>query len=660
MANARVHVVDRYLGLLPAGVTGEVCIAGVQVARGYLGRPGLTAERFVADPVAGDGSRMYRSGDLGRWRADGVLEFAGRADGQVKVRGFRVEPGEVEAALAAHPGVAAAAVTAFGGEGERRLAAWVVAADPAAGVPGGGVLREFLAGRLPGYMVPAVFTGLGALPVSPAGKVDRAALPDPGGARPGAGGYVAPAAGAEAVLAQVWAELLGVDRVGARDNFFDLGGDSIISIRVVARARERGVHVSAAQLFDHQTVAELAAAAGRQEAVTAGQGPGGGAFALSPAQLGFFALGLPEPWHFNQSVLLEVTGAAAEPGLLEAAAGAVAAHHDALRSRFARDAGGAWSGRVAAAEAARLVQVAGEGPEAEEEAAEAAQRGLSLEEGPLLRLVVLGGGRRVLAVVHHLVTDAVSWTALLEDLGTAYEQAERGEPVRLPPRTTSFAAWSRRLAELAAGPVTAAEAGYWERAAAGGGPLPRDLGGDNTLDSARQVTVALGAGPTGRLLREVPAAYRTQVNDALLAALGTVLGRWAGAAQVAVDVESHGRHEDLGGPGTDLSRTAGWFTSVYPVLLDGPGGGGPGGSLLAAKRALRAVPRHGLGYGLLRHLAGQAGQAGSGRAGRRSCSTTSARAAPEAAARPARTAGGSSRRAGRWARTGPGAAPAST
>jgi len=262
IANTVLHVLDRHLGLAPAGVEGELLIAGAGLARGYLGRPALTAERFVADPVAGDGSRAYRTGDRARWRADGQLEFAGRADHQVKVRGFRVEPGEVEAALAGHPQVAAAVVTASGDGADRRLVACLVPADPSAGLPAVGELREFAARRLPAYMVPAVFTELAALPLTPAGKLDRAALPGADGARPAlAAAYAAPSTPAEELLAGIWAQVLGVDRVGIHDSFFELGGHSLSVIKVVSKIRSAfAVEFPIAAFFDQPTIAEIAEA----------------------------------------------------------------------------------------------------------------------------------------------------------------------------------------------------------------------------------------------------------------------------------------------------------------------------------------------------------------------------------------------------------------
>jgi amino acid adenylation domain-containing protein/non-ribosomal peptide synthase protein (TIGR01720 family) len=602
VANTQVYVLDQCLNPVPPGVPGELFIGGAQLARGYHARPALTAERFVADPFAADGGRLYRTGDRARWRADGVLEFAGRTDEQVKVRGFRVEPGEVEAALAAHPGVRTAAVAAVGQDTDARLAAWVVPADPAAGLPDAHELRAFLGARLPEFMIPAVFTELAFLPLNPNGKLDRAALPAPDAARPALGdGHVAPRTDIERVLTGIWAQVLGLDRVGVEDNFFDLGGDSIISIRVVAQARRSGIHLTAAQMFEHQTVAGLAAIAVREAAPEAEQGTVAGEFPLTPVQREFFANPPADPSHFNQSVLLTLPGPVDERSL-RTAVRALLEQHDALRSRFAcRD--GRWTGRVVPAELAEVLWVA-DGDDLA--SADAAQASLDLEAGPLLRLVLLGRPgqhrRRLLIAAHHLVVDAVSWPILLDDLSAACARAGRGLDPELPAKTTSFVRWAERLAELAASAEVASEVPYWQRVAAVPGRVPRDREGRNTRASASQVRAALPERDTERLLREVPAAYRTQINDVLLTALGIVLNGWVRTASVVVDVEGHGR-EDVGA-NLDVSRTVGWFTSVYPVALSATGSDDRGAALRRTKEELRAIPRHGLGYGLLRHIAG--------------------------------------------------------
>ncbi|MFJ6574295.1 amino acid adenylation domain-containing protein, partial [Streptomyces sp. NPDC091292] len=612
VGNARVYVLDERLNPLPVGVPGEVYIAGPQVARGYRGRPGLTGERFVADPFAADGTRMYRSGDRARWLADGQLDFVGRADGQVKVRGFRIEPGEIEAVLTAHPKIRTTVVAAFGEVEDRRLVAYLVPDDQTDGIPPVAELREFASTRLPAFMIPSAFVELAALPLTPNGKLDRAALPDPEDSRVGsAGDYIAPDTDVERILAEVWAQVLGVERVGVADNFFELGGDSIVSIRVVARARELGVHVSVAQLFDHQTVGGLARVASGESVVVAEQGVVVGEFPLSPVQRWFLGRGLPRAGHFNQSTVLEVEGRV-DVGLLRGAVGAVVGQHDALRSRFeVRD--GDWVGRVVAAEASDLVSVvdAGGVTGADEAAflearATEVQASLELAGGPLFRVALfeLGsdGRQLVLVVAHHLVVDAVSWPVLLEDLASAYAQVERGlTVVELGSKTSSFKAWGERLAELAVSPEVVAGAGLWRGVEGSVVELPRVAGGGgNPVSGARRVSVALGSGLTERLLREVPAAYRTQINDVLLSVLGAVLTEWVGTSSVVVDVEGHGR-EDVGA-GIDVSRTVGWFTSVYPVVLGGLVDGDLGGLLRRTKEYLRGVPRKGLDYGLLRHL----------------------------------------------------------
>ncbi|MFD3658811.1 amino acid adenylation domain-containing protein, partial [Streptomyces sp. NPDC058620] len=608
--NERVYILDPSLNPAPIGVAGELFIGGAGVTRGYGGRGALSAERFVADPFAGDGSRMYRSGDRARRLADGRLEFVGRADNQVKVRGFRIEPGEIEVVLADHPGVRTAVVTAYGSGTERKLVAYLVPADMAEGIPSVSELRAFVGERLPKFMVPALFTEMAGLPMTRSGKIDRGALPAPDGANAAsADTYVAPRTEVERILAEAWAEILGVERVGIEDNFFDLGGDSIISIRVVARARDFGVHVTAAQLFDHQTVAGLASVAASESMAVAEQGVVVGDFPLSPIQRWFLGRALPQAAHFNQSTVLEADGRV-DPDLLRTAVRALAEQHDALRSRFVQEDGG-WVGRLVATETADPVSVidasdvdgVDEAAYLEARATEV-QASLDLAEGPLFRVAVFDRGDRgplVLVVAHHLVVDAVSWPVLLEDLISAYGQAEAGSTtVALPAKTTSFMRWTQRLAELAASPELAAEAPYWRAAEAAAAPLPRDRAGNNSVTSAGEVVATLDTHQTERLLREVPSAFRTQINDVLLAALGMALTSWARVPSVVVDLEGHGR-EDVGDD-IDVSRTVGWFTSVYPVVLTGAADGDLGALLRRTKEYLRGVPRKGLGYGLLRHL----------------------------------------------------------
>ncbi|HEX6036890.1 non-ribosomal peptide synthetase, partial [Longimicrobium sp.] len=544
--------------------------------------------------------------------------FLGRVDAQVKVRGFRIEPGEVEAALLSHEGVREAVVVARAdGPGEARLVGYVVAADGSDGAasPSAEGLRSHLRARLPEHMVPSAFVRLDALPLTPNGKVDRRALPALE-QRPGAA-YVAPRTEVEALLCALWAETLRVDRVGVEESFLELGGDSILSIQLVARARARGLRITPRQVFECPTVARLAEVAERVDAPAPAAADAAlvtGTAPLTPVQHRFFAQAHPAPHHYNQALLL-VPRAPLDPARLEQAVAALVTHHYALRLRFHADAAGAWTQAHASpdehapVERVRLADVAeADQPAAIGAEAERAQRALDLAAGPLLRVVSfdLGEGRpeRLLIVIHHLVVDGVSWRILLEDLETAYEQLVRGEPVRLPEKTTSWQAWAGALADCARA-VDADEAAYWlEEAEREVAPLPLDdPSAENTVARSASVAVHLDAGETEALLREVPRAHGTQIDEVLLCALVQALGRWTGSPRVRVELEGHGREEDRA-PGVDLSRTVGWFTSLYPVVLDlsDAGAGDADAALRAVKEQLRAVPGRGLGHGLLRWL----------------------------------------------------------
>ncbi|MDG9701520.1 non-ribosomal peptide synthetase [Streptomyces sp. DH37] len=616
--NTRVYVLDGALQPQPPGVPGELYIAGAGLARGYTGRPGATAARYLADPFGPPGGRMYRTGDIVRWSADGELHFVGRADDQIKIRGFRIEPAEIEARLTAHPAVAEAVVSVYEHAGRKRLAAHLVPA-PAATLPPAAELRAHLSAELPDYMLPAAFVTVPELPLTANGKVDRRRLPAPDWSSAGDAAYRAPRTEAERILSGIWADLLGVERVGADDNFFMLGGDSILSIQVVSRARAAGLALTPRDLFRHPTVAALAAATGTAAPV-AGTGPVAGEVPLTPIQHWFLDPGPRRPEFLNQSVVVETPGgpgSGPNPDLdaLRRALAALWAHHDALRSRFVRQDDGTWRQDCADpdAEAPELLEVcdltgldAAAAEETEARVSAAAHTAFRLESGPLLtaRLFTATGARpaRLLLAVHHLVVDGVSWRVLLEDLETAYRQARAGEPVRLPARTTSVREWARRLRAHAAAGGFAAQRDHWETVARHcAEPLPVDSGGGNTAADLNEVTVRLDRRRTDELLRKVPGVYRTRIDDVLLTALGRVLAEWTGRRTVAVGLEGHGREDQLFDD-IDLSRTVGWFTSLFPVALQVPEGDW-GTALKAVKEQLRSVPDRGLGYGALRYLA---------------------------------------------------------
>ncbi|RKH17583.1 condensation domain-containing protein, partial [Corallococcus sp. CA031C] len=472
-------------------------------------------------------------------------------------------------------------------------------------------LRAFLKDRLPEHLVPAVFVPLASLPLTSSGKLDRAALLAPDARPELKQAYVAPRDAVERKLAAIWEQVLGLKRVGIHDNFFELGGDSISSLQVISRARQVGLHLTPKQLFQRQTVAELAPQATEARTVDAEQGTVTGPVPLTPLQHAFFEAPPPRPHHFNQSLLLE-TKEPVDAALLERALRKLVRHHDALRMRFVQE-DGVWKQHNTG-----LEQVPGvlqfdlsALPEAEHGAALEAhatrvQEGFQLSEGLLLRAVLFHRGPRrtgrLLLVAHHLVVDTVSWRTLLEDLDTAYRALAQGREPALPAKSTSFKSWAERLAAYAKSQALEEELPYWlSESRQQVRDLPLDLvGGTNSLTSASNMTAALDAAETRLLLQEVPSAYRVRINDVLLTALAQAFTAWTGQPRLLVELEGHGR-EDLFDD-VDLSRTVGWFTSVTPVLLEVPDAASPGDALRAVRDGLRAMPGSGIGQGLLRHL----------------------------------------------------------
>ncbi|GGM06075.1 non-ribosomal peptide synthetase [Dactylosporangium sucinum] len=584
--NKRAHVLDAALLPVPPGVPGELYLAGAGLARGYLGRPALTAERFVADPYGPPGSLMYRTGDLVRRTADGQIEFLGRADDQVKIRGFRIEPGEVAAALAAHPDVRHAFVVAR----DDRLVGYVEGTAPADAV------RSFAARRLPAHMVPAVVVVLDALPRTAGGKVDRAALPEPAVERV----VERPVTGLQELLATLFAEVLGLDEVGVDEGFFGLGGDSIVALQLVSRARAAGLELSARQVFEHQTVSGLAAVVGPAATAPALEPPGAGIgeVPLTPI-MGWLRDQDAPIGSVSQALLLRVPAALTGDGLA-AILQAVLDRHDALRAR--------WTGAgllvppAATVTAADLVRVAA-GPLQDEHLA--AVRRLAPEAGRMLQAVWFPAAGRLLLVAHHLVVDGVSWRILAGDLAAAWASVARGARPELPPVGTSLRGWARGLAATARD--RSAELPYWLSIVDGpawslGAGSPERA----TVAGQREHVVRLSTEDTRPLLTAVPEAFHAGVQDVLLTGLALAVRAWrperpaTAGSGVLLRLEGHGREEHLV-PGSDLTRTVGWFTTEYPVCLD-PGGDDAAAALKRVKEQLRAVPDNGAGYGLLRYL----------------------------------------------------------
>jgi amino acid adenylation domain-containing protein/non-ribosomal peptide synthase protein (TIGR01720 family) len=619
--NAQVYVLDAALRVVPPGVPGDVYVAGPSLARGYLNRPALTASRFVACPFGSAGRRMYRTGDLARWSRAGQLEFAGRADDQIKLRGFRIELGEINAVLSECPGVRQTAVVVREDRpNERRLVAYLVTNDERADAER---LRELLAARLPDHMVPSAFVFLPELPLTPSGKVDQAALPAP----EVKAGDRKPVTSREAVLCELFAEVLSLPAVGADDSFFAAGGDSILAIQLVSAANKAGLSLAVRDIFRHKTPSALALAAKQTQRP---EDPGAiehGELPLLPIVHWLRERGGPIDG-LNQSMAVRVPADVGQEDLV-AAVQAWLDHHGALRIRLTGDT--SWrleigpARSVRAAECVRRIDVRGlHGPALAAVFAaegEAARARLAPRSGVMAQLTWFDAGPEqpgwLLIVLHHLSVDGVSWRILLPDLAAAWQAIRAGRSPALDPVPTGLADWSRRLSALAVEPGRATEAALWAGILGSADPPLGSRSLDPAIDvaaSVRQHSVGLAQARTTQLLTSVPAAVHARVHEVLLASLTMALAEWflrrGGArADVLVDVEGHGRDhlaDDL-----DVSRTVGWFTSLFPVRL--PAGeldwaairlGRPevGAVIGQVKERLRSLPDAGRGYGLVRYL----------------------------------------------------------
>ncbi|WGV25108.1 non-ribosomal peptide synthetase [Halotia branconii] len=641
IANAQVYILDEYLQPVPVGVPGELHIGGAGLARGYLNRPELTKAKFIPNPFEkaegsgstaltnqrqeAEGSRLYKTGDLARYLTDGTIEYLGRIDNQVKIRGFRIELGEIEELLNQHEDVQAACVIArednpgetcterlvpSGAEVSRskRLVAYVVGNPQHP--PTINQLRSLLSSQLPQYMIPHAFVLLESLPLTPNGKVDRRALPAPDTREGLEASFVAPRNQIEETLAQIWSEVLRVEPVGIHDNFFELGGDSILSIQILAKAKQAGLQLSLKQLFANQAIAQLAAVAGTIKAVEAEQDLVTGTLPLTPIQHWFFEQNFSNPHHFNQTFLLSVPSDT-KPDLLKQALQQLLGHHDALRLRFIQS-DSTWQQtysqpdrNIAFSELDLSTLSESEQKVAIEAQSNSLQASLHLSENLVqVGFFYLGINQRarLIIVIHHLIIDGVSWRILLEDLQTAYQQLAECQKIALPAKTSSFKDWSEKLTEYAQSKTLKSEVNYWLNDSRAAVPsIPVDFTSEaNTVASADTVLVCLTEEETRALLQDVPKAYNTQINDVLLTALALVLSKWTNFSSVLFNLEGHGREDIV--DGVDLSRTVGWFTTIFPVLLELGATENLADALKSVKEQLRAIPNKGIGYGLLRYL----------------------------------------------------------
>ncbi|MGW6648035.1 amino acid adenylation domain-containing protein [Streptomyces iakyrus] len=606
--NTQLYVLDDELRPVPVGVGGELYVGGFLLGRGYVNAPGLTASRFVANPFANDGSRLYRTGDLARFAPDGSLDFLGRADNQIKIRGMRLEIEDVEVGLAEHPRVRHTCVVAKkNAAGGTYLVGYVIPAAGGAEELRADEVKAWAAAHMVEYMVPAHIVVLEEFPLTANGKLDRNALPEP---VIETGSLVRPATDDERAVCAAVAEVLRLEEVGVDQDFFQLGGDSILAISLLSALRERGLHVTARQIFTHSTVGALAAVASREDVSTVDHADVATGTVVGSPVVQWLGETTDAVDGFVQSVVLN-TPADLTADALDALLTALVARHDMLRARLVR--GERWSFDIP--EADRAVPAPQQSDLPLDECVALATAGLDPANGVMLRAVWRPSAHQLVLVAHHVVVDGISWRVLMEDLATAWRQFSSGEPIELPPVGTSFRRWTQLLERAAFD----ADSSYYRR------PLPgedqplarRALSGTDTVANERLRTVSVGPEITAALLNEIPAKFHAGVNDVLLTALAVALARRRrdlGQDQTFahIELEGHGREgQFVAGPAgfePELSRTVGWFTTLFPVTVD------PGTApdfttpqylttaLKAVKEDLARVPDNGVSYGALRYL----------------------------------------------------------
>ncbi|MEW7281161.1 amino acid adenylation domain-containing protein [Aquimarina sp. 2201CG1-2-11] len=599
VTNTQIYILNSELGLQPIGVIGELCIGGVQVARGYLNREELTRDKFIENPFK-EGDRLYKTGDFARWLPDGNIEFIGRKDHQVKIRGYRIELGEIENALVELQEVTQAVVLALeDDQGSKRLVSYIVCAE----YFDQDLIKESLGKKLPSYMVPDLYVFLDNLPLTSNGKIDRKALPDPD-----VTGliteYVAPLTDRERILVEIWEDLLGVEGIGVSNNFFELGGDSIKAIQMVSRSKNKDLHFSVKDLFSYQTIRDLSSNIKDPVFIDSEVGLLEGGLELLPIQQEFFAKDYQKANHYNQSVLLDIDKGI-DAGDLSMALEMLVTHHDSLRLQFgSREESvlqeyGSTSGSLIIIQLSRLSDI--------NDLCDYYQGDLDIESGDICRFVLLETTNeerfnRLLLVVHHLGIDGVSWRILLEDLQLLLEGFSSGIVPELPVKQSSYRQWVSALKGYANDEDLLEEFPYWSSILSSVSEFAHDTAysGNSSYGDVSSYRTVLDKDRTSVLLHGAHKAYGTEINDLLLSALALSLTNWLDSDQVVIGLEGHGR-EDLF-PSIDVSRTVGWFTSLFPVLLEASTGSDIGSVIANTKDMLRGIPDKGIGYGVLRYL----------------------------------------------------------
>ena len=617
----QAYVLDEHLDVLPAGVVGDLYLAGTGLARGYWQRPALTAECFVPNPFSTDGHPLYRTGDRVRTRHDGQLEFLGRIDKQIKLRGFRIELGEIEQAILQSDEISHAAVELVdipnqvesSSSAGKQIVAYLQRQTPSSTVETlsadsqlADAIRRRLGKRLPNYMLPSILIDMPELPRLPNGKIDRSSLPQPQ-FEPATAVTHPPTNQLETALQEIWQDLLNHDNIGVHDNFFSIGGDSIVALQMIARARHQGIQLRPRDLFENPTIAGIASHA--DEVNTEGieiHDPGSevGEAPLAPIQNWFFELSLNHPEHWNQAILLQVNEPLQED-LLSESINELSTQHPALRATFNR-ANDQWRQTITPPGSTPPLTVVRQDTNDADEVIERigaqVQSSFKLDTGPLWHIVYFDltvdnrPVRRLLVACHHLIIDGVSWRILLADLQLTYRQLQRTGKTQHVPPTTFASNWVRHLKSSQ---DLLEDNLYWDdidkQVAKLSLPIEQP-NGDNLMGNSRSQSLRLSEKSTTQLLKSVPENYAIRSEELIIAALVQVLATWSEERAVALQLERHGRLDR--GPRFDLTRTVGWLTSLFPVVIPADHKLETTEFLKDVKDALRTVPLDGVGYGI--------------------------------------------------------------
>lgn len=613
IANTDILILDSQLNPVPKGIPGELHIGGVQLAQAYYNRPELTAEKFIPHPFSHvPGARLYKTGDLVRFiDDDGNIAFLGRIDHQVKLNGLRIELGEIENAIRETDYVDDVTVVLYGKEeNSKKLAAYILSTHKEK--ISTQQMRSALAKTLPDYMVPSYFTIMEAFPLTPSGKIDRKALPEPEVSREDLSSSYQQASGEkEKILHGIWSQLLKIDKIGVRDNFFELGGDSILSIQVIARAKQAGLQITPRQLFEHPTIEALSYVAKEAVAINAEQGNVLGPYPLTAIQSWFFKQNFENNHHWNQSTLFELDEKL-DSRLLKKVTQHLLAQHDVLRSRFYKKEG-LWHAEIVANVADNSFESFDYSDlSAEDFALTSTQKcneiaaSLNLKDASIFKIAYFKAANnikdRLFIVAHHLVIDGYSWRILTEDLQTFYTKLKNEQELTTEAKTTSFKFWAEQISGIAHEAIMVKDVDYWHNILSGLSQTNTGIqnGIENSVESTRTVSFSLDEEQTRVFTQEIPNLYNTQTNENILSGLFIAFSQWSGANKLALYLEGHGREALF--DNVDISRTIGWFTSLYPALLEHNFTNDTAAILKYTKEYMRSIPDSGFSYSILKYL----------------------------------------------------------